>query len=452
MALRAVRLFSTTQDTRPPAKTKTGPGETTDGSESHSYLGTKPRRGGRKLGMLSTLFTLGALLLFSDWPNLRADEPTSSDWKQALPGWTYHFPADHEIHPDFKTEWWYFTGHLRADDGHAYGYELTFFRQGILPPGARPPMPTDGVALSRFVKNDFKFAHFAISDLKGKQFYYSERTSRGAYGEAGFGGIDHTNPGEKRLAWLENWQLDPQPDGAWHIRASTSTPTPMQINLVVNPVKPPAIEGMDGVSQKSAGLGNASHYYSFTRMDTTGSLALGDGAAAHPVKGESWFDHEWASNELVADQVGWDWFCFQFDDRTELMLYAMRRRDGSIDPASAGTLIDANGNTEHLNREDFQMHATRTWHSDKTKATYPLAWKVSIPSRQMEFTLESQMDDQELALPLISYWEGGIVADGQRAGRKLTGLGYMELTGYSTELQALRNSKTSGPDLPRTAR
>ena len=402
---------------------------------------------------MKTLIILFVVALLIGQRQVRAEETASPDWKQALPGLDYHFPADHEIHPDFKTEWWYFTGHVRASDGHAYGYELTFFRQGILPPGARLHVAADGTALSRFVKNDFKFAHFAISDLKDTEFYYTERTSRGAFGEAGFGGINHDGGNDKRLAWLEDWQLDPQADGSWHIRAKTQTPAPMQIDFVIKSAKPPVIEGTDGVSQKSAGLGNASHYYSFTRMDTNGSLALGEGAAAQPVHGETWFDHEWASNQLVADQVGWDWFCFQFDDHTELMLYAMRRRDGSIDPASAGTFIDANGNTEHLKREDFQMHSTSTWHSEKTGATYPLAWQVSIPSRQMVFTVEAQMKDQELALPLISYWEGGISANGMRAGQKLAGLGYMELTGYATELQVLKESPgVPGANLRRTPR
>ena len=172
-----------------------------------------------------------------------------------------------------------------------------------------------------------------------------------------------------------------------------------------------------------------------------------------PCRARAWFDHEWASNQLVADQVGWDWFCFQFDDRTELMLYAMRRRDGSIDPASAGTLVDANGNSEHLERGDFQMQPTRTWHSAKTGATYPLGWRIAIPSRQMDFTVEAQMQDQELALPLISYWEGGISVNGHRAGKALTGLGYMELTGYATALQALRESSAApGANVRRTPR
>ena len=163
----------------------------------------------------------------------------------------------------------------------------------------------------------------------------------------------------------------------------------------------------------------------------------------HRVHGQSWFDHEWASNQMVADQVGWDWFCFQFNDGTEMMLYAMRRRDGSVDPVSSGTWVQADGKTEHLKREDFRLKSLRTWKSAKTGATYPLGWQVSLPGRQMEFTITPRLDDQELVLPPVSYWEGAIAVDGKQAGREIKGVGYMELTGYAAAMQALQGGKST---------
>lgn len=369
--------------------------------------------------------TLVALLL--------AGAARAQDWAPALPGWTYRFPADHQVHPDYKTEWWYFTGNVRDERGREYGYELTFFREGTIPPARLSALFDDGKTHSRFVKSDFKFAHFAVTDPAGKKFYFTQRMTRGAFGEAGFG----TGAGEA-LAYLEDWRLDPQPDGAWKISARTDTPTPMAIDLEVRPEKDPVVHGAEGVSQKAAGLGNASHYYSFTRLATKGTLALGDGAKAVNVTGASWFDHEWASNQLAADQVGWDWFCYQFDDRTELMLYAMRRRDGTVDPVSAGTFVDAQGQATHLERGDFRLDATRTWQSRLTQATYPLAWRVSIPRLELEFTSTPALDDQELVLPPISYWEGAIRTQGKRAGRAVAGSGYMELTGYAGALKGLQ--------------
>ncbi len=177
-------------------------------------------------------------------------------------------------------------------------------------------------------------------------------------------------------------------------------------------------------------------------------MTLGGGSARPAdVHGASWFDHEWASNQLAADQVGWDWFCYQFDDKTELMLYAMRRRDGSVDPVSAGTFVDAQGQTTHLARGDFHLDATRAWQSRQTQATYPLAWRVSIPRLELDFTSTPALDDQELVLPGISYWEGATRVQGQRAGQPITGSGYMELTGYAGALKGLQKPDAAGDDL-----
>jgi predicted secreted hydrolase len=364
----------------------------------------------------------------------------ASGWQMALPGWVYAFPRDHAAHPDFKTEWWYFTGNLRDDAGHAYGYELTFFREGVLPPGSTWRQATaPGEPRSRFVQNDFKFAHFAISDLSGRSFHFTQKMSRGAFGDAGFGSAPAAGGARDwRLAWIDNWTLTAQADGAWRITARAEKPTPMSIDLRVTSAKPPVIEGPDGVSRKAAGVGNASHYYSFTRLATTGTLALGAGAPAHPVHGQSWFDHEWASNQLAAGQVGWDWFCCQFDDQTELMLYAMRRRDGSIDPASSGTWIDANGTPAYLRRAEFSLRPLRTWRSPETGATYPIEWQVDIPGRRLALTIAPRLDDQELALRDLSYWEGATRITGTREGRPLNGVGYMELTGYAGALKGLQ--------------
>ena len=389
------------------------------------------------------------LLAFSSCAESRAENSQPGDWLRAMPGWTYQFPADHAVHPDFKTEWWYFTGNLTGENGKEYGYELTFFRQGVLPPGQRDAQTGAGREHSRFVQNDFKFAHFAITDLASGQFHYTQKLSRGAYGEAGFATAE---PGTGTpFVWLEDWTLTAEKDGAWRIKAKTKEPTAMEIDLRLTSQKPPIIEGTDGISQKSAGLGNASQYYSLTRLTTEGGLRLGSAARMLTMRGNSWFDHEWASNQLGADQIGWNWFCLQFDDHTELMLYAMRRADGSTDPVSSGTYVDANGNTEHLKREDFQLQPLKTWHSDKTGATYPLSWQVNIPSHGIAVTVHARLDDQELALPQITYWEGAMSAEGTRSGHHLTGQGYMELTGYAGQLVGLSQPGREGQSRLRTS-
>ncbi len=369
---------------------------------------------------MRTLFLLLALAFL----------PRAHAWESARPGWRYEFPRDHGAHPGFKTEWWYFTGNVRdVRSGRELGYELTFFRQGIRAPGERGLV--GAAPRSRFATDEFRFAHLAVSDLTGGDtFHYDAKQSRGAFGEAG--SEDPGVPGS-RLAWMDDWTLTAQADGTWRIAARAAK---IGLELVLRSTKPPVIHGEDGVSQKSPGEGNASHYYSFTRLETAGRISL-EGKVLE-VQGTSWFDHEWASNQLGADQVGWDWFCVQFDDGTELMLYGLRQRDGTYTATSSGTLVDAAGNTTHVRPGEFQMRPLARWKSPRTKGDYPVAWEVSLPAHGLALRLETPLRAQELALGAVNYWEGAIRVNGTRAGRPVKGVGYMELTGYAGELGALR--------------
>ena len=360
--------------------------------------------------MKYALLILGLLLGIA-----RAEAP----WQRALPGWSYTFPRDHGPHESFKTEWWYFTGNLAGPDGERFGYQLTFFRQGIRPPSAR------GGTTSRFVIDDLKFAHFAMSDPREGRFRAVQKTSRGAFGEAGFG-----MPG--KLAWIENWSLTTTPDGTWHLEAADDD---VVLSLDLRPEKSWAIHGKNGVSQKAAGEGHASHYYSGTRLKSSGRLVLGKREIA--VTGTSWFDHEWASNSLTPEQIGWNWFSIHFNDGTELMLYQMRLRDGAIDPQSSGTFVAADGSTQHLDREAYSLTPTRWWTSKATGGRYPVAWRIEVPSLALRAEVTTPLDSQELVLSPVAYWEGMIDIRGQRAGKDLRGEGYLELTGYAGALVGL---------------
>ncbi len=338
-------------------------------------------------------------------------------WTLALPGWNYRFPEDHGVHPDFKTEWWYITGNLRDDAGREFGSHLTFFRQGV--------RENDGREHSRFVINDFKFAHFAISDLRSQQFHFQQKVSRGAFGEAGCGAAG-------RLAWIDDWSLDAQADGSFLLKANSNDSA---LELRVEPARPPVIHGENGVSQKATGVGRASHYYSFTRMKTTGWIDVKGRRSA--VSGESWFDHEWATNQLTAEQAGWNWFSIQLSDGTELMLYQMRLKDGGIDPNSSGTFVDRDGASTHLARDDYKLTALEFWKSKATGANYPIKWRLEIPSLKIELLISTPLESQELVVKPIAYWEGAIRIDGTRGGTPVNGHGYMELTGYSGQLRGL---------------
>lgn len=345
---------------------------------------------------------------------------TPAEWLLSLPGWNHTFPADHYSHPGFKTEWWYFTGNLRGESDSEFGYQLTFFRQGVLDPSRQAP---EG---SRFIQRDMKFAHFAVSEISKNQFHHFQKVSRGAFGEAGF------DKGSA-IAWIDDWSCERTGLHAFHLKASGKG---IRIDLHLSSTSPPVLHGENGLSRKSAGEGRASHYYSLTRMDTTGTVTIGDTTSR--VTGLTWFDHEWATNQLDSHQEGWDWFSLQCDDGSDLMLFQIRTADGGRDPFSSGTWIDASGNQRHIREEDFDLEPVEWWTSPKTKAKYPVAWNIRIPVLGLELRTAARFPSQELAIEPISYWEGAVSAMGTRDGRPVAAKGYLEMTGYAGRIVGMQ--------------
>ncbi len=344
----------------------------------------------------------------------------AADWRIAEPGWRYEFPRDHQVHRDFKTEWWYFTGNLFDAEGRRFGYELTFFRHGVRPVAERDPKT------SRFIVDDLKFAHFAITDVNGRAFRFEQKSSRGAFGEAGF-------DNGARLAWIDDWSLTAAGDGEWDIAAAGAAGA---IRLHLRFAKAPVIHGENGISVKATGEASASHYYSVPRLESVGDVTVN--GEKRTVRGETWFDHEWSSNQLGRGEVGWDWVCLQFEGGAELMLYRMRLESGEVEPSSSGTWIEPDGKAVHLTASDFQMAPTGFWTSSGSGGRYPIEWCVKLPGQQTEFSIKSALDDQELKLGPITYWEGAVDATGTRDGKPIKGRGYLELTGYAGTLGELR--------------
>ncbi len=340
----------------------------------------------------------------------------AEEFQPARPGRVFQFPRDHGAHPDFKTEWWYYTGHLKSTGGETFGYQLTFFRVGLRKP--------DPQARSAWRANTVYFAHLAVSDPNRGVFAFRERVQRGAMGLAG--------AEEGRLkVWIDDWLLEARGE-EHHLRAQKDG---IGLDLVLSPLKPPVLHGEGGYSRKSAASEVASHYYSITRLATRGKLILGDRTLE--VTGMSWFDREFSTSQLAANQVGWDWFSLHLSDGVDLMLYVMRLKDGSLDPASAGTLVDPQGRARHLGVADFQIKATGRWQSPHSNATYPSGWQINLPGAGYSLTLKPTLADQELRpggrSPLI-YWEGQVNIQGTHHQNPVTGQGYVELTGYAGSL------------------
>ncbi len=334
-------------------------------------------------------------------------------YQPALPGYEFAFPRDHGAHEEYRTEWWYYTGHLTADDGRRYGFELTFFRVGV------DRSVSSGV--SRWALGNLSLTHFAISDVAGNDFRFYEKLNRSSpfTANAATGKLDVFN---------EGWRATTLPDGSWRIVAAAGKDS---IDLVLTTRKPPAIHGENGVSVKAPGIGYASHYYSMTRLAVRGRVN-GRGC-----RGLAWMDHEFGSSQLRENQQGWDWFSIQLDNDSELMLYQMRRKDGTPDVTSAGSLITSEGEVIHLRHDDMRITPTGTWQSPKSRATYPMGWTVAVPKFGIELTLRPLLRNQELVTrssTRVTYWEGAVDVSGRFGNTGVRGGGYVEMTGYDRKL------------------
>lgn len=331
-------------------------------------------------------------------------------WLQALPGYHYTFPHDHFDHPGFRTEWWYYTGNVRGDGGHRYGFELVFFRQGERRgPAANP---------SAWRVDDLYLAHLAITDIDGGRFHSFRRLNRAGPGIAGVDGADGH-------IWNGNW------DVRWNVtndvQSLRAVADGVRLSLRLTPEKPLIIQGENGISVKGGAPGQASHYISFPRLAADGELN------GERVTGTAWMDHEWFSHQLAPNQRGWDWFSVQLDNGSELMLFELRRMDGTIDPHSSGTYIAPDGRARHLAHSDFELQPTGWWTSPKTGARYPTRWSISVPGLSIRLKCSAALDLQELAgegEASPPYWEGAVVYSGTE-----TGVGYLEMTGYARPMR-----------------
>ncbi len=354
--------------------------------------------------MKSRLATLAAMLLILN--------PLAAQYRTAVPGYRFEFPRDYFDHPNFQTEWWYYTGNLKSANGHRYGFELTFFRQAI---------SRDSAQAATWDVKDIYLTHLALSDLDGQKFYHSERINRAGPGIAG------VSASSARI-WNGNWQI--QWEGV--NQKLQAIDKQFQLHLTLHSEKPPVLHGENGVSQKSEGAGHASYYFSLTRLAARGKLDLN--GETLEVSGLAWMDHEFFTHQLDSNQAGWDWLSLQLEDNTELMLFRIRRKDGSLDPFSAGTYVDARGKSTHLRANDFILQPlAENWTSPATHATYPIAWKLTIPELEIELEAHTALAAQELAGKTKiapSYWEGAITLEGHRGKIPLSGVGYLEMTGY----------------------
>ncbi len=343
-------------------------------------------------------------------------------WRAALPGYRYEFPRDYFNHPEFQTEWWYYTGNLHAPDGHRYGFELTFFRQAVHSPAQEAAEDVT------WRPNELYLAHLALSDVDGGTFYHTERLNRAGPGLAGISL-------KQQRYWNGNWQV------RWNSLASGDQKLQAvcdQFTLVLNlkPEKRAVIHGNNGVSQKGPAPGQASHYISFTRIAADGRLDRNGNSVA--VTGIAWMDHEFFTEPAPSDVAGWDWFAIQLDNDEELMLYRLRDESGAETPYSSGTYVDAQGEAQFLGAAEFSLVPGETWRSASSGSRYPIAWSISVPPLKLQLSERTALKDQELFTKgsvSPGYWEGAVSYGGEMRGHRVKGVGYLEMTGYGKLLR-----------------
>jgi predicted secreted hydrolase len=343
------------------------------------------------------------------------------EWKQAVGPWKWVFPRDHGSHPEFRTEWWYFTGNLTDPSKKAFGYQLTFFRQGVLFEPKDPGHP--------WSIRDVYLAHFTLTDVSAGQFWYAERVSRKGPGLAG--------ADEKGMhVWLLNWmaKMDEK-----KIKLEVRHQG-MELSLDLVSRKPLVFHGKNGLSQKGPAAGQASYYFSYTDLDTSGFIRTGLSQTPIRVNGVSWLDHEFGSNQLTPEQVGWDWFSLHLSDGQDLMIYFLRRKDGTVEPSSSGTLVSRTGDSIHLKLSEINVVVLDFWKSPRSGGRYPSRWKVKVPMARIDLEITPLVPSQELLTEGstgVTYWEGAVAGKGVSVGKPITCEGYVELTGYAGSLGGL---------------
>ena len=329
-------------------------------------------------------------------------------FKRAIEPRSFRFPQDHGTHSGFRNEWWYFTGNLRTEQDRHFGFQLVFFRTALAPGEVKGESP--------WRTHHVWMAHFALTDTEAEQFHAFERFNREAVGLAGV----ETEP---FAIWLDDWSIKEQ-DDHWLLVAAEAG---LSLTLKLEPLRPPLLQGDAGLSQKSAEPGSASYYYSIPRLRAEGRISLN--GRHHQVSGLSWLDREWGTSALSEEQTGWDWLSLQLNDGSDLMFYRLRRKDGSIEPYSAGSWSQPDGSVIKLTVDDVQLDALELWASPKG-GRYPLHWRLQIPAHALDLQITPVIDNQELDL-LIRYWEGAMDVSGTRDDQPVQGQGYLELTGYA---------------------
>jgi len=358
-------------------------------------------------GVVSGLSVLASAL--TEFPRCSADSK-APEFQRAAPGYAWSFPRDHAPHPGFQTEWWYYTGHLFAEgsepfrDAPLYGFQLTFFRRSDVPGNQ---------------SNSEYLAHAALTDIRAGTTTLSIRKGGALLGAAG------ADP-----KTLEVWSGDWLAELVNNTQVLRFSPDKQRsVRLIGKVASPPWLQGEQGYSRKGACDSCASHYYSLPRMPLTGEVRTASGIT--PVVGFGWMDHEFMSNTLQADQVGWDWLGLMMKDGRSLTVFRLRDARGGTSFASA-SIMSATG-SESVIAHDISLAPSDEWRSSRSGAAYPTHWRVQIPSQSIDVVVKARVSDCEIGDGGSDleprYWEGPVSSSDESV------IGYLEMTGYAGKVE-----------------
>jgi predicted secreted hydrolase len=320
------------------------------------------------------------------------------------------FPADYGSHPQFRTEWWYVTGWLSTQHGESLGFQITFFRTKTAVDDKNP---------SAFAANQLLIAHCAISDPKRGSLWQDQRIRRAGLGLA------QAMQGDTHV-WIDRWALKRNAE----VYSTKIDADGFGFDLQMSPTQAVLLNGESGVSRKGPSPESASYYYSLPHLRVSGTITRQ--GSNDPVIGEAWLDHEWSSQYLDREAVGWDWIGLNLDDGGALMAFRIRKANGQT-LWSGGTLRESNGKTSTLSTSEIEFRSDRQWLSPRTGIAYPVDFQVRAGPRTIALVLllSDQENDTRLSTGAI-YWEGAVRAYERN---RLVGRGYLELTGYSERLR-----------------
>jgi predicted secreted hydrolase len=321
------------------------------------------------------------------------------------------FPRDEKAH-DKIIEWWYWNGHLKGEDGNHYAFMDCLFQAD----SSKVKLP--------FLKAPFRqtyFSHSVLSDLKNQQAYpvidYVSLISRDSF-KGELLSVDYI--GANILEGFTVSSIEETMPFKYRLRADN-------FDLILTSTKKPLLEGGRGFLD----LGDRStYYYSLTNLATEGFIKVKNKKIK--VKGKSWMDHQWADAPYAKDT--WNWFSIQLDNNIELVCFEYVGEDRTT--AYAGISYQ-NGRTEHFKDIRFTPIGD-IWKSSKTRASYPLSWRIEIPERKIDLTVKPLIKNQEMIFGTLNYWEGPLSVGGKFGSKKVTGQGFLELVGRPSQYKAMK--------------